>query len=457
MADKKPGPVKPPIIDAKAREAGSVDEGEPRAEGASGATETKAGEKASASRPASGGGPETSRTSGTAAPKAGSEKSKTETAQAQKPKADSARSRSGGKPSTNALGAGALAATGLGGAALGFALAYGLAVFGFWPTPEPDTGATAAIESRIADLESALSGVTNDSGQADTRIGDLDTRLQSLETDVTGLAQSAPVAQSDLEALSARVDELANAVNAVSAGASGPDATQIGSDIASLQSRIDAVEGDLGNLVPSATGMTADLQGLEARVAELESAFADQPEVAEITAERDRFAQIPGIIATLERTIAAGDPFAASLADLEAVLPNLQIPQTVRAASATGISSTEAIDAELRALMPELLAARPHDPDAGIFETLMSQAQSAIALRPAGDVAGNSPDALLARAEAALENGDLAAARAALTALPDPMREVAAPVVEKTTAALSARDLLEAARDATNGIGEAAQ
>ncbi|WP_404401163.1 mitofilin family membrane protein [Pelagibacterium halotolerans] len=445
MADKKTGPVKPPIIDAKARQSEDTDNTRTRAETPS----TDKG-KPSAASP--------SQASDTSKP-AGASAHKIDDAQAaageQKPKTGSATPE---PPRPAAVGTGALVVTGLGGAALGLAFAYGLAATGFWPTTQPQIDPTAALESRISDLEAAFSEISGSGAQINTQLGDLDTRLQTLETEISALGDTPPAtAQSDIDALTARVDELANALSAVSAGTSGRDATQIGADIATLQDRIGAVENDLGTIAPTLDTATSDLQSLDSRIAELEAALADQPEVAEITAERDRFAQIPGTIAALERRIAAGEPFAAALANLEAILPDLDIPAPLRAASATGIASTDAMIHEFRALMPELLAARPLDPDAGFLETLMSQAQAAIALRPAGEISGNGADALLARAETALEDGDLAGTRNALTALPEPMQSKATPLIDKVNAALAARTLLDAARNAGNGNGEAVQ
>src|SRR5690606_27814693 len=95
------------------------------------------------------------------------------------------------------------------------------------------------------------------------------------------------------------------------------------------------------------------------------------------------------------------------------------------------------ISREFRALIPALLAARPENPDANWFDTIIDQAQSAIALRPVDD-GSETPEAVIGRIESALEIGEMGTARALILALPEPMRAIAAPVQADLDAVIAA-------------------
>ena len=62
-----------------------------------------------------------------------------------------------------------------------------------------------------------------------------------------------------------------------------------------------------------------------------------------------------------------------------------------------------------------------HQPegDQGIFNRLMSSAASAIRVRPVGSVEGDSPEAVVARIETKLQNGDFKGAQIEWQALPE--------------------------------------
>jgi hypothetical protein len=66
-----------------------------------------------------------------------------------------------------------------------------------------------------------------------------------------------------------------------------------------------------------------------------------------------------------------------------------------------------------------LAASRSDDPNQSFTDRLMSSAFSAIQVRPVGEVEGEGPDAIVARMELRLTNGDLAAAAAEWDKLPD--------------------------------------
>ncbi|MBU1174190.1 MAG: hypothetical protein KKH72_02225, partial [Alphaproteobacteria bacterium] len=170
MAERKPGPVKPPTIDLTAREQ-KTDTQEP---------ENKAAEPSAALRqpdadPMPGRAPSTAagrRPAGTEKKPAG------ETASADAPPP-----KRGGSARFVVAG---LAGTLLGGA-LGLAGAYGLAFFGYWPGGGADAE-IAALREDIGALyvkRSEIGGIVDRSvGEVGSELSGLDTRLLALETAV---------------------------------------------------------------------------------------------------------------------------------------------------------------------------------------------------------------------------------------------------------------------------------
>jgi len=438
MAEKKSGPVKPPIIDATPRREGA--EKRAASGGASGARPEPSAPASASATPASATRPE---------PKQKASDSKPASATQPAPSASSA-PRSDAAAASPASGPGAMSPLVLagsvgGGALIGLALAYGVALAGWWPQPGAlDGGEIAALEARTTEMERALAGQALERTALEDRLGAAEMALGQLSAaeapSLDGLA-----AEADLDALSTRVDELASRLDAVAAGASAEDSTRIATELtgiaaqaSDLSARLDALEPQVANLAPR-------IAATEARVDDLDTRIADQPAFEAVSAERDRVALLPSALGALERAVTSGQPFAVELAALEPLLPSLQISPQVRAVAASGADTDAGLLARFRAEIPDILAARPRDPEAGWAQTLLDQAASAIALRP---TAGDTPQALVGRTEEALETGDVNTAAAAFAALPAPMQQAAPGFTEAWARTLAARDLLETIRAA---------
>ncbi|HVK89860.1 MAG TPA: hypothetical protein VM468_00355, partial [Mycoplana sp.] len=69
-----------------------------------------------------------------------------------------------------------------------------------------------------------------------------------------------------------------------------------------------------------------------------------------------------------------------------------------------------------------------HQPagDQGIVDRLLSSAASVITVRPVGSVEGDTPEAIVARIENQLQNGDLKGAQIEWQTLPEPARKAGA-------------------------------
>ena len=123
--------------------------------------------------------------------------------------------------------------------------------------------------------------------------------------------------------------------------------------------------------------------------------------------------------AGLKAAIDRGGSFTAELDTLEGIKPDDPSIKELRAFAVTGVPSRARLVAEFPDVADTILAAvRTDDPNQSLTDRLLSSAFSAIQVRPVGE----GPDAVVARMEARLTNGDLAAAAAEWDKLPEPAK-----------------------------------
>lgn len=391
MADKPTGPVKPPVLDLKARKPQT--EPEP-------------------SRP----GPEKSaaREPGKVAAATSNDKPKPDPKPAEKPSATT-QPPLREKPAATQLPLAPLAAAVLGGAALGLAAAYGLAVAGFWPSSSPATD-LSPLEARIAAIESS-----QQSGSA--TIEDLSARIVAVETAPAPELPALPenlVTGEALADITSQIEALGLRIDAVAAGIPADESAELAAEI---------------------TRLGSGLATLETRLETLEAQSANQATLDAMRTERDRFAALPAATAALQSAMTIGAPFGAELAAVEALAPEIGVGDAARATATSGVKPMRTIAGEFRALIPNILAARPQNPDAPWFASLLDQAASAVALRPVDETA-DTPEAVVGRIELALESDDPAAARTLILSLPQEMQNAASSVRTDLDAVIAARALL---------------
>jgi len=98
-----------------------------------------------------------------------------------------------------------------------------------------------------------------------------------------------------------------------------------------------------------------------------------------------------------------------------------------------------------------MLAATPTRPDAGWGEAALDWAKSLLALRPSGEIAGTTPEALVSQLEAALNRRDFARAHALFGQLPLAMQAPAAELDEKIALQAEGAALIQALRSKALG------
>ncbi len=405
MAERRQGPVKPPTIDLSARDADRPDAAGP-------AAREEAEEVASLfdEDPAT---PETAVPPVPPTPPA---------------------------PPARGPGWGGLALAGGVGALLGTALTYVLA--GVVPLPDhspqiADPAQAIAdhadrlglVEDRLATLESSALEARTAGETARTEVAAGFDEVRGL---VEGLRTQIP-APTDTTAVDARLRTLSQRVDAIAAGASSADAGAIAANLANLEEDLDA----LGRRLDAIDNQADAVAALEAEVAALRGALEAPPEPA--VAVSPPASDLGLAVARLEAAFASGRPYAAELDALAQAAPQIAVPPLVASRAAEGLPLADTLVQRFAQAVPEMLAARQAAPDAPWQDTAAGWVRSMLALRPAGETEGDTPEAVLSRLEAAVERRDFSAAAPLIAALPAdmvaPAEDLAADIAVRAEAA----------------------
>ncbi len=235
----------------------------------------------------------------------------------------------------------------------------GAGIATYWTSPAENNRLTQ-IETGLAELQAAAG--TNDNLRGD--LNALAEDLGQVETRVTNL-ESAPVTPS------------------APAVPGGPDPR-----ITQLSARLSAIE----NAVPA---------DLAARLNDLEQ-----------TNNREMLVRAGRILALgdLSRAASGSGPFSNELAAAMTTMPEQNLFDAFRPHANDGVPVAAQLSARFAEAARQALAAERSDAAENIFARMWNAFTGLISIRRVGDVEGNDSTARLARAEAALERDDLAAA-----------------------------------------------
>jgi gas vesicle protein len=293
-----------------------------------------------------------------------------------------------------------------------------------------DVAVLQTLQSRVDALESSMAQA--DSGAA---LAGLEERLAKLEQSQPDPAAAQQVSAS-LNQLADRVDTL-EPLARQSAGnqeALGGLESQLGGldqQIKGLSERADAAQAEIGTL-------SARVTGLDAKV----TAAADGREQGALLAlAASQIDSAIGLAQPYETPLQSLSGLAADDSEVQAAV------EALRPAAAQGVPSV----AELRRQFEEVAAEIVHQSRAPEGQSLLDQATGnlmrLVSVRPVGaDVEGDDPPARVARAEAALAKGDLAAAVAEVEALQGPAAAAAADWLAAARTRLAATSALERLR-----------
>lgn len=322
----------------------------------------------------------------------------------------------GSAPSAERRGSGAGAFFGMVlGGALVFAAGFGVARY--MPDILPALGTapavdTSAIDARLADMEGRLAALP----APDTALAD---RVAALE--------SAP--QADTAALEQRLAELESRIAQTGGSGGGVDPAALDA----LRAEVEALKSG-GPAAAQAGKLAAEA---EARLAEVrDAADALRAETEAAAAATRRAAALTRLSAALE----SGAPYGAALEDVGG-----DIPPVLADAAQSGLPTLASLqDSFPQAARQALDAAIQADMGAGWTERVGNFLRVQTGARSLEPREGDDPDAILSRAEAAVNAGDLPAALAEVATLPAPAQEAMADWTAAATARVQAAEAIAA-------------
>lgn len=319
-------------------------------------------------------------------------------------------------------GIGALAAGVIGGvvALAGAGVLQAAGVFGSSDTVS--NSEIAALKSEVAALKS------NPDPGASAQIA---VALDQVRADVAEL-KATPVAGADNGQVKALSDKIAELDAALATLRKENGAAAI--DLEPLNSKVTTLDTQVQSAGQAAAALESRLSAVEQQASQLSGkvdAQASQPKIALAIAA-----------SALKAALDRGAPFTAELDTFAAVRPDAPQIATLRAFAEKGIPTRIDITAGMGdAANAMISAATPVDPNQGIFQRLLTSAESLVKVRPIGAVEGKGAPETVARMEVAVNQGDYAKALSEYDTLPETAKAAGADFIGK----LRARQEAEAA------------
>ncbi len=310
------------------------------------------------------------------------------------------------------------------------------------------------------------------------RIDRLESQLaaaQARADEALALAQEDPAADAEVEALQARVAELSQRLDEVRGGV----ASRLENDLTSLKAELlqetqaatDAANAAVEEARQSRQSLAADREAITRQIEEIErlraevrSSMAARDQSAEqsaadieqlrsellstfqqreaasaqqIDALRQRLERLQSeevatasktaatslALLNLQRQVTQGKPFATELAAVRALSPNLAPLGQLQSYANDGLPSQAFLSRTFRETAREAQRAAVQGSAESGLSKLAANFMSLVTVRKAGDVPGETPAAILSRAETRLEANDLEGAVEELDALKGPAAE----------------------------------
>ncbi|MEI4471935.1 hypothetical protein [Frigidibacter sp. MR17.24] len=243
--------------------------------------------------------------------------------------------------------------------------------------------------------------------QLEQTLADQRARIATLESEVSALRSAQPMP----DGTAALSDEIVSRLDALEAGQGGG-----GAGLDDLRAQIAALSDRLDN--------ASDLSGAEDRIREA------QAQAEELARQAQARAALSHLQAALESGAALDGPRADLTAAGVTVPAALQgtLPSTDELADAFPEAARDGLSASLAATRA----------DGSLGDRALAYLQSATGARSLTPHEGSDPDAVLSRAEAAVQAGDLSGAVAEIGALPPAGQEAMAPWTERARARIAA-------------------
>lgn len=324
------------------------------------------------------------------------------------------------------------------------------------PVPQKGTGASGLVAAGIFGGLVALlgagaiqyAGYLPGSSTQQTNspaMADLSGEIEGLKQSVASLTANPPAA--DNSALEKRLAalEAAPQLPAATALTGSADVEALNQKIADLTGEIDQLKAGLAQSTEQQASNGADISS---RLAEAEKKLNEPRE--DVAVARAIAA------AALKAAIDRGGPFTAELDTFAGVAPDDPAATDLRGFAETGVPSR----AELIRQVPDVATAivdsvNQPDPNQSWSDRLMSSAKSLVTVRPVGNIEGESVEAIAARMEDKVKNGDLPGASTEWNSLPATAKQASAAFKQSLEARIRVEDLVSGAvSKAVSGTGK---
>ncbi len=179
-----------------------------------------------------------------------------------------------------------------------------------------------------------------------------------------------------------------------------------------MQAAIDELKAKIGALAEGGLGggESPDVTALTGRVAKLEAALSGLAGAIDKSVAGTKSAAAALAFANLRAAIADGRPYAAELATIKSFVPDPGDLGPLPAYAEKGIPTVPELARSFAASKDAALAAASPVASGSILDRLLASAATIVKIKRVDEAAtGDSPSAVLARAEALLDKGDLAA------------------------------------------------
>ena len=240
----------------------------------------------------------------------------------------------------------------------------------------------------------------------DGAVATLSNEVEALKTRVaeTGTADTV-----DLQPIETRIAALEKSGGGGTAGADPETVTKLEADVTRLTT-------ELAALREAVTRTTEAVSSTESQLTE-RIAAAEQ----KLDEPRSDIAMARAVAASaLKTAIDRGGPYLAELEAFASITPDDPSIAGLREHAAVGVPSRSDLVRDFQPTADTILdAVHQPDGDQGVFNRLMSSAASAIRVRPVGSVEGDTPEAVVARIENKLQNGDFKGAQIEWQTLPE--------------------------------------
>ena len=256
---------------------------------------------------------------------------------------------------------------------------------------------------------------------------------------------------SEIDALKARLAE--------TPAASAVDLQPIETRIAALEKGTGETDGDpqaVDKLTADVTRLTTELSALREAIARTtETVSTTESQLTARIAAAEQKLDEPRSDVEMARAVAAsalktaidrGGPYLAELEAFASIAPDDPSVAGLREHAAVGVASRSDLVRDFQGAADAILdAVHQPDGDQGILNRLMASATSAIRVRPVGSIEGDTPEAVVARIENKLQNGDFKGARIEWQALPENGQAAAADYKAKLDTRVAVEDMIGAA------------